>query len=274
MKRGQSSGVAAAVMALAGAAAVTWFVSVKPADLPVWPAVVFTVITIAAFYGMVAPLRNWPPFKPEPSEAPKEHREQLRNIASALHDQVSREKYPRYLEGDRDPDFLETVFKAHFPQIHALLTTLSEQFSQWKMARKQFLQDAGRQMLERFREDDGWDLDELKRRFRAHEWGIAEGTMGPELEEDYERKALTWDGEVVFVTRLEPSPELMLALTNAFISVEDWLDGVGQSEEAKAMRSIRPEFKKTEAAAIAALEPVISHRPIFAAEGCEICNPR
>lgn len=274
MKRGQWSGVATGVMALFGTAAVTWFVSVKPADLPVWPAVVFTVITAAAFYGMVAPLRNWPPFKPEPVEAPKEHREQLRNIASELHDQISREGYPRYSKNDRDPEILETMFKAHFPHIHALIATLSDQSSQWKTARRQYLQDAGRQMLERFREDDGWDLDELKRRFRAHQWGIAEGTRGLELEEDDKRKALTWDGKVVFTPRLKLSPELMFALTSASISVEDWLDGAGQSEEAKAMRSIRSEFKKTEAAAVAALEPVISHQPIFAAEGCEICNPR
>ena len=274
MKRGQWSGVAAGVMALFGVAAVTWFVSVKPADLPVWPAVVFTVITAAAFYGMVAPLRDWPPFKPEPVEAPKEHREQLRNIASKLRDQISREEYPRYLEGDRDPEFLETMFKAHFPHIHTLVATLSEQSSQWKIARAQYLRDAGRQMLERFREGDGWDLDELRRRFRAHEWGIAEGTREPELEEDDKRKVLTWDGEVIFTTQLEPSPELMFALMSASTSVEDWLDGARQSEEAKAMRSIRPEFKKTETAAVAALEPVILHQPIFAAERCEICNPR
>jgi hypothetical protein len=272
MKRGASSDFWGVVASVCGASAVAWLIGIESSEIPSWPLYVLIGVTVVSLYCLWASLHNWPPFTSDEDLVSGEHEHQLRNMARKLREQISQGEYPTYEEEDRNPDFLEAIFSAHFPQAHQLVAAFSEQTGEWRGARSQYFLTAGKSMLERFGEKDGWRPEELKSRFLEHQWSIADG-RAPDLEEDDPSRSVKWDRKVVFQKPGITSIEVLHVLTSASIQLEDWVKELGRSEHAGVMLTALSRSRTTEAAAISALEPVIQHQPINCVKGCKICNP-
>lgn len=260
------------VASVCGASAVAWLIGIESSEIPIWPLYVLVAGTVVSLYCLWASLHGWPPFTADGPMVSGEHEHQLRNIARKLREQIRHGKYPAFEEEDRDPDFLEAIFSTHFPQAHQLVAAFSEQTGEWRGARSRYFVTAGKSMLERFGEKDGWRPEQIKACFLEHQWSIADGRV-PELEEDDPSRSVKWDRKIVFQKSDITSIEVLHVLTSASIQLEDWVKELGRSEQAGVMLTALSRSRTTEAAAISALEPVIQHQPIHRVKGCKICNP-
>ena len=273
------SGLAVALVGVFGGVAVAWFVGAKPASLPLWPAAVFAAAFVASVYLVIAPEKGLFPYGPPPVDAPepvkvsKKHEKQLRELAAGLQQQIDAGELPVYARDSQDAQFLESIFAAHFPAIHAAVASFLDETGKTKTAKAELLREAGAAMEKRFDRNAGWKVDEIIAGFRSHQNGIA-GGKAPALEEDDHQGRLIWADRVIYEIRgLDPGPERFSQLAGAAVSVDHWMRAVVDSEAAKQFQTSQPASKALGTAALDALRPIAQYQPIYKAVKCANCGP-
>jgi hypothetical protein len=249
------------------AVAVGWLLESSAAGLPAWPAYLLVPVTFAA---LLAALLRWPPFRAEPATVADKHAKQLRKIARGLRDEIAADEIPTYTAGG-DRDLAQSMFAAHFPDIHAEIGRFSQALADWRAAMARFLNEAGVVKARSFDRLDGWDGDQLAAAFRAHRHAIVEG-RDPELRET--DREILWDGRVIYTTPHPPSIDRFVDLTNADDAVRRWVAAAGASKHAERYRASRPRSRESASIALPALEQIIEHQSLRVARNCPICTPR